>query len=244
MSACILPTQEGKASSLSRSLAPGAPLTAARRAASYRAHTFEMSASEGDVPDSGSAAADAAATDAASAASAADAATATDAAAPLAAAELSSATLLLSLLVPLLIAIFVFCRGSSAGGGRKLVLFGPIGAGKSAIFHQLRYGRVVPTVSSMTLDEATIVPAGADGASAGKPAKIVVVPGTGRLRAQLIEEASSAGALVCVLGHFLGPFIALGDLGDLASFGKPLTATSSARALRLQLQSAPATKSS
>lgn len=111
-------------------------------------------------------------------------------------------TLLLSLLVPLAIIVLYLLFGRSGSGGRsggrrKLVLFGPVGAGKSAIYHRLRFGRVVPTVSSMMTASATFAPTGSAGGS--KPAHVVDVPGSGRLRAQLIEEASGAGALVCVI---------------------------------------------
>ena len=107
-------------------------------------------------------------------------------------------TMAISLLVPLLIAVyFLFFRGSKSSGGRKLVLFGPIGGGKSALYHRLRFGRVIPTVSSMASASATFVPSGTDGGT--RPATIVDVPGSGRLRVQLLDEASSAAALVCVL---------------------------------------------
>jgi len=105
--------------------------------------------------------------------------------------------LLASLLLPLLLALVFLRRSSRVGGGRKLVLFGPIGAGKSAIYHQLRFGRVVPTVSSMQPTSASFVPHG--GAASDRPALVVDVPGSGRLRASLLEESSTAGALVCVI---------------------------------------------
>lgn len=104
-------------------------------------------------------------------------------------------TLLLSVLLPVLIAVFLLFRGNKASGSRKLVLFGPVGGGKSAIYHRLRFGRVVPTVSSLTVTDATFVPHGRE----GKPANVVDVPGSGRLRAQLLQQASSASALLCVL---------------------------------------------
>jgi len=113
-----------------------------------------------------------------------------------------SITLALSLLVPLIIAVYFLFRGAKGGSGRKLVLFGPVGGGKSAVNHQLRYGRMVPTVSSMAVASATfvpVIPSGADGAPPAKPATVVDVPGSGRLRMQLLEEASSASALLCVL---------------------------------------------
>ena len=105
--------------------------------------------------------------------------------------------LLLSLLVPLLLIAVIFCRGSRSSG-RKLVLFGPVGGGKTAIYHRLRYGRTVPTVSSMQPMGETFVPVGGD-TSGQRPAHVVDVPGSGRVRAQLLEESSTASALVCVI---------------------------------------------
>ena len=107
-------------------------------------------------------------------------------------------TMLLSALVPLLIAIFLLCRSrSQTAGRRKLVIFGPVGGGKTTLLHQLRYGRVVPTVSSMVPTVASFTPAGQEGSA--RTATIVDVPGSGRLRQQLLEEASDASALLCVI---------------------------------------------
>jgi signal recognition particle receptor subunit beta len=112
------------------------------------------------------------------------------------AAGVDTATLAASLLLPLLLVLFLFTRRSAGGArGRKLVIFGPVGAGKSALLHRLQFGRVVPTVSSMLPANEVFAPVGLD----VKPANIVDVPGSGRLRAQLLEEASSASALVCVI---------------------------------------------
>jgi signal recognition particle receptor subunit beta len=125
---------------------------------------------------------------------------------PLSALEtLSPTTLLISLLLPLLFVLLFFVRSGRNGGGgrgRSLLLFGPVGAGKSALYHQLRFGRVVPTVSSMEPTEASFVPQGGSegqGGGRGRAVHAVDMPGTGRLRSRLIEEAASAAALVCVL---------------------------------------------
>jgi small GTP-binding protein len=104
-------------------------------------------------------------------------------------------TLLLTVILSLLIPVLYIFRSSKKSSSRKLVIFGPVGGGKSAIYHRLRFGRVVPTVSSMTVTSATFVPNGLE----GKPMHIVDVPGSGRLRAQLLEQVSDASALLCVL---------------------------------------------
>lgn len=111
-------------------------------------------------------------------------------------------TTMVGLLVPALIMLFVIYLSTRAksGRGHKLVICGPVGGGKSAIYHQLRFGRVVPTVSSMMAASATFVPiVDAEGNREGKAAEIVDVPGSGRLRVQLLEEAANASALLCVV---------------------------------------------
>ena len=116
-----------------------------------------------------------------------------------AAIDLGNSTLLVSLLLPVVLALIVFVLFArrTSGGRRKLVLFGPVGAGKTALFHQLRYGRVVPSVSSMELTSASFVPSA--GGGGGRPIHAVDVPGSGRLRARMLEEAASSSALVCVV---------------------------------------------
>jgi len=109
-------------------------------------------------------------------------------------------TLLLSLLLPLLLAVyFLFGRRSSAGG-RKLLLFGPVGSGKTALYHRLKHGRVPPTVSSMEPASGQLMLSADNGnGGAGTPVHVCDMPGSGRLRGQLKEEAVRAAALVCVL---------------------------------------------
>lgn len=102
--------------------------------------------------------------------------------------------LLASLLLPLLLIFFVFLRPKGGKGGRSLLIFGPVGGGKTALYHQMRHGRTIPTVSSME-------PASGSFIISGSSTKVnaIDMPGSGRLRARLLEEASGAAALVCVL---------------------------------------------
>ena len=111
---------------------------------------------------------------------------------------ISMLTLGLSLLLPLLLIALFFLRGSrsSSSLSGKVMLFGPMGAGKTSLYLRLRYGRVGPTVTSTTATSATFA---FHGHPAAKPVELVEVPGSGRLRAQLLEEAASAAVLVCVL---------------------------------------------
>uniref|UniRef100_A0A7S2I9C4 Signal recognition particle receptor subunit beta n=1 Tax=Haptolina brevifila TaxID=156173 RepID=A0A7S2I9C4_9EUKA len=115
---------------------------------------------------------------------------------PMSPSSLTPPVLLLSLLLPLLLAFLFLRRGKKSG--RKLVIFGPVGGGKTAIYHWLRFGRIIPTVSSMQPTSASFVPSGSM-ASGNRPTLVVDVPGSGRLRSTLLEEASSAAALVCVI---------------------------------------------
>ena len=111
-------------------------------------------------------------------------------------------TLLISILLPLLIAVyFLFGRKSSGGRGRRLLLFGPVGGGKTALYHRLKHGRVVPTVSSMEPASASFVLRSGNGSDAPSGSAVYVcdMPGSGRLRERLKAEASDAAALVCVL---------------------------------------------
>lgn len=105
-------------------------------------------------------------------------------------------TLGLSLLLPLLLIALFFLRGSKGARGDKVLLLGPMGAGKTSLYLQLRYGRVSPTFSSMQSTSATFVP---HSEPSGSPLQLVDAPGSGRLRARLLEEAASAAVLVCVL---------------------------------------------
>jgi len=108
-----------------------------------------------------------------------------------------SPQLVLSLLLPLLLALyFLFGRKSGGGGKRRLLLFGPVGSGKTALYHRLKHGRIVPTVSSMEPAAASFALNGADG---GAPVHVCDMPGTGRLREELKAEAASSACLVCVV---------------------------------------------
>ena len=115
-----------------------------------------------------------------------------------------SPMLLLSLVLPLVIALyFLFGKKSGGRGGRSLLLFGPVGAGKTALYHQLKHGRVVPTVSSMEPASGSFAlraPNGSEPAPpTGAPIHVCDMPGTGRLRVRLRDEAAGASALVCML---------------------------------------------
>lgn len=108
----------------------------------------------------------------------------------------SSLMLLLSVLLPLAIAIYLlFGRKLNAGRGRSLLLFGPVGGGKSALYCRLKQGRIMPTVSSMEPATASFVLHGTN----GSPVRVCDMPGSGRLRESLKEEAARSAALVCVL---------------------------------------------
>ena len=102
----------------------------------------------------------------------------------------------------LLIGVLLFGKrgGGGARGGNKLLLFGPMGAGKTALYHQLRYGRAVPTLTSMQKSDATFV-FHAERAASPRPAAVHVVdmPGTGRLRSQLLAEAAASSVLCCMV---------------------------------------------
>jgi signal recognition particle receptor subunit beta len=109
-------------------------------------------------------------------------------------------TLLLSLLLPVLIAVFLlFGRRGGARRGARLVLFGPVGGGKSALYHRLKHGRVIPTVSSMEPASSSFVLKAPEGGAPTAPVHVSDVPGSGRLRERLKDEAGTAAALVCVL---------------------------------------------
>ena len=102
----------------------------------------------------------------------------------------------------LVLGVLLFGRRGGGGqrGGNKLLLFGPMGAGKTALYHQLRYGRTVPTLTSMQKSDATFV-FHAERAASPRPAAahVVDVPGTGRLRSQLLAEAASSSVLCCMI---------------------------------------------
>ena len=114
----------------------------------------------------------------------------------------SNPALWLSLLLPLLLFVLFKLFGQKSSGGRRVLLFGPVGGGKTSLYHQLKCGRVVPTVSSMEPASASFVPVtvglpGEKGFSS--PVHVCDMPGTGRLRVPLKAEATSASVLVCVV---------------------------------------------
>ena len=98
--------------------------------------------------------------------------------------------LVASILLPLLIAAFFLLRGGGAGGGKKAVLFGPMSAGKTSMYLHLRFGRSIPSHTSMQLTSATFAPK-CEGASASdKPITVVDVPGEPRLNYQLLARST------------------------------------------------------
>lgn len=104
-------------------------------------------------------------------------------------------TLLLSLLLPLLIAVLFLMARPRRARGNKVVLFGPTGGGKTAMHLQLRFGRLAQTVTSMQPTSASVtLPA-----ESGRTITLVDAPGSGRLRSHLMGELPDAAVLVCVL---------------------------------------------
>ncbi|KAJ1450453.1 signal recognition particle receptor beta subunit-domain-containing protein [Pelagophyceae sp. CCMP2097] len=98
---------------------------------------------------------------------------------------------LLLLLVALF--LFFFVLSPSKGSSRSCVmLVGPVGGGKTCLFHKLLSGEAVETVSSMVSREAS-VPVG------GRDAQIVDFPGHERLRGPLFKEAQRAVGIVFVI---------------------------------------------
>ncbi len=118
---------------------------------------------------------------------------------PEAAADGMGMPMLASILLPLLIAVFFLFRGIGAGGGDKIVLFGPMGAGKTSMYLHLRFGHAIPSHTSMRVTTSTFTPQGGGNAAAYKPLTVVDVPGEPRLNYQLLAELPSAAVLVCVL---------------------------------------------
>ena len=107
-------------------------------------------------------------------------------------------TLVLSLVLPLLIAAYflLFRKGRKGGTGKSVVLFGPMGAGKTSTHLHLRFGRHIPSHTSMQLTTATFVP------KVGPPGgalTVVDAPGESRLAYHLRAELPSAAVLVCVI---------------------------------------------
>ena len=111
---------------------------------------------------------------------------------PEAAADGMGMPMLASILLPLLIAVFFLFRGIGAGGGDKIVLFGPMGAGKTSMYLHLRFGHAIPSHTSMRVTTSTFTPQGGGNAAAYKPLTVVDVPGEPRLNYQLLAELPSA----------------------------------------------------
>ena len=107
-------------------------------------------------------------------------------------------TLAVSLLLPLLLLlVFFFARGRAQGSrGDKLLVFGPVGSGKTSLCLQLRFGRTTPTLTSMQVTTARCALEGEKGACSFQ---LVDVPGSGRLRPQLMAEAATSAVLACVV---------------------------------------------
>jgi len=114
----------------------------------------------------------------------------------------ADASLWLSLLLPLLIAAalyFIFFGKGSKASGDKVLLFGPMGSGKTALSLQLRFGKVTPTYTSLQKTVSRCQLQNEDASAPAKSITLVDMPGSGRLRSQLLSEAGAAAVLVCVL---------------------------------------------
>ena len=98
--------------------------------------------------------------------------------------------LVASVLLPLLIAAFFLLRGGGGSGGNKVVLFGPMGGGKTSMYLHLRFGRVIPSHTSMQLTSATFAPKCEGASGSDKPITVVDVPGEPRLNYQLLARSN------------------------------------------------------
>ena len=109
------------------------------------------------------------------------------------------ATILIGAL--LIAVLFLSFRRRKGPGGEKLLLFGPVGSGKTSLYLQLRFGRVVPTLTSMkkTMGTFALSTDQQNTSSNMRAVHVVDVPGTGRLKSQLLKEAASATVLCCVV---------------------------------------------
>ena len=98
--------------------------------------------------------------------------------------------LVASVLLPLLIAAFFLLRGGGGSGGKKVVLFGPMGGGKTSMYLHLRFGRAIPSHTSMQLTSATFAPKCEGASGSDTPITVVDVPGEPRLNYQLLARST------------------------------------------------------
>lgn len=104
-----------------------------------------------------------------------------------------------------LLVLFVLKRGRVAKGDTILIL-GPMGGGKTVLFHRLKQNAFLSTVTSMAINEGAFVPAklknsadggGADGESASW--KYVDIPGHGSFRYLWSKYLPTARAVIYVV---------------------------------------------
>ncbi|KAG8469434.1 hypothetical protein KFE25_005889 [Diacronema lutheri] len=107
-------------------------------------------------------------------------------------------TLIAALLgAALLLAVLFALRGGSAKRGSTVLLVGPSGGGKTAMFLQMRDARDIPTHMSMAPNEDAFALKGAGAPAA--PVHVVDCPGAPQLQSQMLAKLAKAGVVVCVL---------------------------------------------
>jgi signal recognition particle receptor subunit beta len=129
----------------------------------------------------------------------------------------TSSTALITAVLGLLIALFLYLRsrggGSSAAAGAAgssqsrsavaraakgaVLLCGPPGGGKTVLFHRLAFGRGVDTVPSAFQSAVFTALAGAPAGSA--PLKLMDYPGAPQLRASLLRSARECSGVVVLV---------------------------------------------
>ena len=94
-------------------------------------------------------------------------------------------------------------RAAAARAAKGAVLLcGPTGGGKTALFHRLAFGKCVDTVPSM---EFSAVAAPLAGSAAGAPAvKLMDYPGAPQLRASLLRSARQCSGIVVLVDAACG----------------------------------------